>query len=136
MPVSSAARALEVLLALSMLLQTLEYLRMRQALTVQGLWAWPVQRADIPPGPVQNLLDTLFADRAMHWHLLLRLPVLSGTPSQSIAGVPMTGRPSEAGASRDPVVSSKALPERMTSALRVPELRRRGAGCSSCASTK
>ena len=76
MPVSSAARALEVLLALSMLLQTLEYLRMRQALTVQGLWAWPVQRADIPPGPVQNLLDTLFADRAMHWHLLLRLPVL------------------------------------------------------------
>ena len=36
MPVSSAARALEVLLALSLLLQTLEYLRMRQALTVQG----------------------------------------------------------------------------------------------------
>ena len=76
MPVSSAARALEVLLALSLLLQTLEYLRMRQALTVQGLWAWPVQRADIPPGPVQKLLDLLFADSAMQVHLLLRLPVL------------------------------------------------------------
>ena len=76
MPVSSAARVLEALLALSMLLQTLEYLRMRQALTVQGLWAWPVQRADIPPGPVQNLLDILFTDHAMYWHLLLRLPLL------------------------------------------------------------
>ena len=76
MPISSAVRATEVLLALSMLLQTLEYLRMRQALTVQGLWAWPVQRADIPTGPVQKLLDLLFADRAMQGHLLLRLPVL------------------------------------------------------------
>ena len=76
MPVSGAVRALEVLLALSMLLQTLEYLRIRQALTVQGLWAWPVQRADIPPGPMQKLLDLLFSDSAMHWHLLLRLPVL------------------------------------------------------------
>jgi len=76
MPVSSAARALQVLLALSMLLQTLEYLRLRPALTVQGLWAWPVQRADIPPGLVQKLLDFLFSDSAMRWHLLLRLPVL------------------------------------------------------------
>ena len=76
MPVSSAARALEVLLALSMLLQTLEYLRIRPALTVQGLWAWPVQRADIPPGPVQKLLDLLFSDGVMYGHLLLRLPVL------------------------------------------------------------
>jgi len=76
MPVSSAARALEVLLAWSMLLQTLEYWRIRRAMAVQGLWAWPVQRNDIPPGAVQNLLDMLFADRVMHWHLLLRLPVL------------------------------------------------------------
>ena len=58
MPVSSAARALEVLLALSMLLQTLEYLRMRQALTMQGLWAWPVQRADIPVSYTHLTLPT------------------------------------------------------------------------------
>ena len=76
MPVSSAARLLEVLLAVSMLLQTLEYLRIRHAFSLTGLWAWPVQRADIPTGAVQKLLDLLFADRAMLGHLLLRLPVL------------------------------------------------------------
>lgn len=76
MPVSSAARALEVLLAWSMLLQTLEYLALRRAWSVQGLWTWPLQRADIPPGKVRQLLDVLFSDSTMYWHLLLRLPVL------------------------------------------------------------
>lgn len=76
MQISSAVRPFEVLLAFSMLIQTLEYLALRKAWSVQGLWSWPLQRSDIPPGTVQQIFDVVFTDRNLLGLLLLRLPLL------------------------------------------------------------
>ncbi len=71
-----AARAIELLLSLSLLIQTLEYLRLRGELAPGGAWPWAVQREDIPSVAIRRLLDRLFAPRAMSAHLYLRLPLV------------------------------------------------------------
>ena len=73
MPLNAAARGLEVLFGLSLLLQTLEYLRMDRAMAADGLWPWHLQRRDVPNRYARALLDRVFARPALHAQLLLRL---------------------------------------------------------------
>jgi len=73
MPLSAAARGLELLFGLSLLLQTLEHLRMGRAMAPDGLWPWHLQRGDVPNRAVRALLDRLFAPQVLHAQLLLRL---------------------------------------------------------------
>jgi hypothetical protein len=68
-----ALRLTEMLFGLSLAIQTLEYLRMRSATSADGLWAWPVQRDDIPQPVLRRVLDGLFEPRVHQVHLLLRL---------------------------------------------------------------
>jgi hypothetical protein len=68
-----AIRATEWLFALSLLIQTLEYLRMGKATADDGLWSWPLQRADIPNAKVRVCLDVLFKPQVHQLHLVLRL---------------------------------------------------------------
>jgi len=65
-------RCLELLCAWSVLLQTMEYLRMADSTDPTGVWSWPVQRADIPASPAWVLpcLDWLYQPapyRALLW---------------------------------------------------------------------
>ena len=73
MPLSAAARGLELLFGLSLLLQTLEYLRMGRVIAPDGLWPWHLQRWDVPNRYVRALLDRVFARPALHAQLLLRV---------------------------------------------------------------
>jgi hypothetical protein len=68
-----AIRATEWLFALSLVIQTLEYLRMGKATADDGLWSWPLQRADIPNAQVRAFLDVLFKPQVHQLHLVLRL---------------------------------------------------------------
>ncbi|WP_333846135.1 hypothetical protein [Limnohabitans sp.] len=68
-----AIRATELLLALSLLIQTLEYLRMGKYTADDGFWSWHLQRADIPNAPMRALLDVLFKPKVHQLHLVLRL---------------------------------------------------------------
>ena len=52
-------RALEFLLAISLGLQTLEFLRLSEATSAHGLWAWSVQQRDIPQAWLRPCLDAL-----------------------------------------------------------------------------
>jgi hypothetical protein len=73
MPLSAAARGLELLFGLSFLLQTLEHLRMDRAMAPSGLWPWHLQRRDVPNRYVRALLDQVFAPQVLHAQLLLRV---------------------------------------------------------------
>ena len=73
MPLSAAARSLELLFGLSFLLQTLEHLRMDRAMAPGGLWPWHLQRRDVPNRYVRALLDQVFAPQVLHAQLLLRV---------------------------------------------------------------
>jgi hypothetical protein len=72
-PTLVAIRATELLFVLSLIIQTLEYLRMGKYTADDGLWSWPLQRADIPNAPVRALLDVLFKPQMHQLHLVLRL---------------------------------------------------------------
>jgi hypothetical protein len=72
-PTWVAIRATELVFAWSLLIQTLEYLRMGKYTADDAFWSWPVQRADIPNAPVRALLDVLFKPRVYQLHLWLRL---------------------------------------------------------------
>jgi hypothetical protein len=72
-PMLIAIRATELLFALNLVIQTLEYLRMGQHTADEAFWSWPLQRADIPNAPVRALLDVLFQPRFYQLHLWLRL---------------------------------------------------------------
>ena len=67
-----AVRAFEVLLGWSLLLQSLEYLRL---IGLDRVSHWPVQRAELPtrPGWLRPLLDALMQPGAYRAMLLLRL---------------------------------------------------------------
>jgi hypothetical protein len=78
LPLSTALRATECLLGWSLGIQTLEYLRMKHATGPQGLWAWSVQRQDIPSARMQAALDVLFAPDAHQAHLWLRAAAAVG----------------------------------------------------------
>jgi hypothetical protein len=71
-PTWVAIRATELVFAWSLLIQTLEYLRMGKYTADDGFWSWPVQRADIPNAPVRAMLDVLFKPRVYQLHLWLR----------------------------------------------------------------
>ena len=72
-PTLVAIRATELLFALSLIIQTLEYLRMGKHTADDAFWSWPLQRADIPNAPVRALLDMLFKPQMHQLHLVLRL---------------------------------------------------------------
>ena len=70
-----AARALEVLLGISLIIQTLEFLRLQPVQAPGGLWCWSVQRADVAHAstPLRWLLDALYRPDLHRVHLLVRL---------------------------------------------------------------
>ena len=72
-PLLMAIRATELVFALSLTIQSLEYLRMGQYTADDAFWSWPLQRADIPNKAVRALLDVLFRPRMHQLHLWLRL---------------------------------------------------------------
>jgi len=72
-PLVLAVRALEVLFALSLAIQTLEFLRMGKATSDAGLWSWSLQRADIPQPTLRRVLDVVFAPDMHRLNLMLRL---------------------------------------------------------------
>jgi hypothetical protein len=72
-PTLVVIRATELLFALSLIIQTLEYLRMGKYTADDAFWSWTLQRADIPHAPVRSLLDVLFKPKMHQLHLLLRL---------------------------------------------------------------
>lgn len=69
-----AVRALECLTAISLLVQTLEYLRLQPVQRADGLWRWSVQRADVAHASpaLRRLFDWVFGERVHRIHLLLR----------------------------------------------------------------
>ena len=72
-PLLMAIRATEWVFAVSLTIQTLEYLRMGKYTANDAFWSWHLQRADIPNAPVRALLDVLFEPNVHQLHLLLRL---------------------------------------------------------------
>lgn len=68
-----ALRLTEILLGWSLGIQTIEYLRMGHATGPDGLWAWSVQRRDIPQACIRRLLDLLYVPIVHQAHLWLRL---------------------------------------------------------------
>jgi len=72
----ATVRALELLFALSVSIQTLEYWQMRVAMQGQGLWVWSIQRNDIPTAWIRKILDVLFTSQNYSILLLLRFIAL------------------------------------------------------------
>ncbi len=70
-----AVRSLEALLGISLLIQTLEFLRLQPAQAAPGLWAWSVQRGDVAHASalLRALFDWLYSERVHRLHLLVRL---------------------------------------------------------------
>ena len=66
-------RATECLCGVNLLIQGIEYWRLRSVQSPQGPWSWQVQGKDVPPGAVHRLLDVLFAPQAHAVHLCLRI---------------------------------------------------------------
>ncbi len=73
-----AVRMLECLLAWSLGLQTLEFLRIHRTGMVERIWHWPDQKADVPdqPGWLKAALGFVFQPAIHQAHLYLRLAVL------------------------------------------------------------
>jgi len=67
-------RWLELLGGFSIVLQCLEYARIVGSTDPQGVWAWQVQRADIPASPawVRQVFDVLYRPAIYRVQLLLR----------------------------------------------------------------
>lgn len=78
-------RALECLLATSLLIQTLEFLRLSRFADAHRVWSWQLQRGDVAHTSVllQKLFDWLFQEHVHQAHLLLRL----GTAASLYFGV-------------------------------------------------
>ena len=74
MELYTALRALECLLATSLLIQTLEFLRLQQASDVASVWSWEVQKQDVAHAPawLRRGFDWLYQERVHRLHLLLR----------------------------------------------------------------
>lgn len=68
-------RALECLLAISLMIQTLEFLRLSRFADARSVWSWKLQRQDLAHAApwIQTLFDWLFQERVHQAHLLLRL---------------------------------------------------------------
>jgi hypothetical protein len=74
-PLYLAIRAFECLLATSLLIQTVEFLRLRSVQQPDALWSWKVQRGDVAhaSAPLRHLFDWLYRDSVHSAHLMLRL---------------------------------------------------------------
>lgn len=74
-PVYIALRSFECLLATSLLIQTLEFLRIRSAQQPDALWSWTIQRGDLAHASttVRMAFDWLFSEHIHKAHLLIRL---------------------------------------------------------------
>ncbi len=81
-------RALECLLATSLLIQTFEFIRMRDLSDIATVWSWDVQRKDVAHAPawLRNTFDWLYRDHIHHLHLMLR----AGAAASLYAGVSLT----------------------------------------------
>lgn len=86
---SGAVRLFECLGAVSLLVQTAEYLRLSAHTGPTGVWAWSVQRGDLAhAGAItRKVFDVLFAEAALRAHLRLRLLVVA---SLFIGSSPLT----------------------------------------------
>jgi hypothetical protein len=89
-PMLVAIRATELVFAWSLMIQTLEYLRMGQYTADDAFWSWQLQRADIPNAGVRALLDVLFKPRMHQLHLVLRL-FAAVTLAEQGASLPLIG---------------------------------------------
>ncbi len=80
-----ARRALECLLATSLLIQSLEFLRIRHFGNMAAVWSWEVQKTDVAHAPawLRPLFDWLYQERIHRLHLLLR----TGAAASLYAGV-------------------------------------------------
>lgn len=67
-------RALECLCAISLLIQTLEFLRLQSATRADGIWAWAIQRNELAHSNIwlQKLAAFLYRDRTHRLHLIIR----------------------------------------------------------------
>ncbi len=74
-PLYLALRAFECLLATSLLIQNLEFLRLRRVQQAGALWGWDLQRGDLAHASAltRRLFDALYRERLHNAHLLLRL---------------------------------------------------------------
>ena len=72
---SLSVRALECLCAVSLIIQTLEFLRLRAVTQNEQVWSWQIQRQQLHDSPrwLQKSADWLYRDRVHHVHLLIRL---------------------------------------------------------------
>lgn len=70
----TSIRAFECLLATSLLIQTLEFLRLSRFSSVAGVWSWQIQRKDVAHAPqwLGAVFDWLYQERTHRIHLLLR----------------------------------------------------------------
>jgi len=78
-----AIRSLELLFALSVGIQTLEFWRLRPAMQNDGLWVWAIQRKDIPTPWIRLSLDALFTPKMFNVLLLTRLLALISMAAQA-----------------------------------------------------
>lgn len=76
---ADAVRLFERLGAISLLIQTIEFLRLSAETSPVGVWAWWVQRGDLAHATptTQKLFDILFTEGALRAHLALRLVVVT-----------------------------------------------------------
>ena len=83
-----ALRVLECLLATSLLIQSLEFLRIRHFSDAQAVWSWDVQKTDVAHAPawLRHLFDWLYQERVHRLHLLLR----AGAAASLYVGVSLT----------------------------------------------
>jgi hypothetical protein len=89
-PMLMAIRATELVFALSLTIQTLEYLRMGKYTANDAFWSWQLQRSDIPNATVRALLDVLFKPNMHQLHLWLRLAAALTLAVQG-ASLPLIG---------------------------------------------
>ena len=75
MSLGMAARSVEILCGLSLIIQTIEFLNLREALGPQGVWTYAIGRDDLAHAskPVQNLFTFLAREDVWLLHLVLRL---------------------------------------------------------------
>lgn len=70
-----AVRALECLLAISLLVQSTEFLRMQHIMRHGSVWDWQVQQTELAHAAVwlQKIFRFLYRERVHHLHLIVRV---------------------------------------------------------------
>ncbi len=75
MSLALASRSVEILCGISLIIQTLEFLNLREALGPRGVWTYAIGRDDLAHAskPVQSLFAVLAREDVWLAHLVLRL---------------------------------------------------------------